>query len=217
MPRTTSFPVGLQDGAIESPAHSTARTAVVAAGVAALVARSPLTLTVLTVTGAAYLVRLGVECSPTRRPRTPTAILDTARRISSDVTRRREDDRRSTVLTAQETCYRLLSGVRLMCQSSCSGQHPSAARHHRRPGEPDDVDGLSAGPARRPSPAERGAPARSGRGRLRAAGRPWGSNRRRREKALGVGPYLRRRFRRSRASARVGRVPAGTHHRAVDG
>lgn len=35
-------------------------TAVVAAGVAALVARSPLALTVLTVTGAAYLVWLGV-------------------------------------------------------------------------------------------------------------------------------------------------------------
>ncbi|GAA1619221.1 LysE family translocator [Actinoplanes couchii] len=44
-------------------------TAVVAAGVAALVARSPLVLTVLTMAGAAYLVWLGI--STLMRPSTP--------------------------------------------------------------------------------------------------------------------------------------------------
>ena len=48
-----------------------AATAGVAAGVAALVARSLLVLTVLTVVGAAYLVWLGIARWPVRRRWTP--------------------------------------------------------------------------------------------------------------------------------------------------
>jgi threonine/homoserine/homoserine lactone efflux protein len=48
-----------------------ALTAVVAAGVAALIARSPLMLTVLTTLGACYLLWLGI--STVSRPRTPRA------------------------------------------------------------------------------------------------------------------------------------------------
>lgn len=48
-------------------------TAVVAAGVAALVARSSLAMTALTVAGAAYLVWLGAVRWPARPPHTPTS------------------------------------------------------------------------------------------------------------------------------------------------
>jgi threonine/homoserine/homoserine lactone efflux protein len=51
-----------------------ALTAVVAAGVAALVARSPLMLTVLTALGALYLLWLGI--ATLARPRTPRAAAD---------------------------------------------------------------------------------------------------------------------------------------------